>query len=195
MNEQQYRAMTDWVRQTPRRQKVVTAICRTLPYTLFVLYAAESLRLIYFLVRTSFTGSLHISFTGLLALLPYTFWIVPAAGLILVSLIRKKWNLPRPSELFDFTPLLRHETGCSCPSRHTASSFLIASALLWMSLFALCPPLLSVLGIICAVCTALSRILAGVHFPRDVLAGAAFGVGFSLLCYIPYFFLLLQYAL
>lgn len=34
-----------------------------------------------------------------------------------------------------------------------------------------------------SVLTALSRVVAGVHFPRDVIAGAAFGIGFSVLCF------------
>lgn len=77
----------------------------------------------------------------------------------MVILIRKALNLPRPSELFDFDPLLSHENGCSCPSRHTASSFLIACALFWLTYLGLFPLPLSILALCCAVLTAIS--------PRD----------------------------
>lgn len=144
MNQQQYRALTGWARQNPARQQVMTGLCRLLPYSLFFFYAAASLCLIA-----------HFARTGAMNLLQFSFWAVPAAGLILVSLIRKALNLPRPSELFDFDPLLSHENGCSCPSRHTASSFLIACALFWLTALGLFPLPLSILALCCAVLTAI----------------------------------------
>lgn len=172
MNQQQYRALTGWARQNPTRLRLLTGLCRLLPYSLFFFYAAASLCLIADLVRSRMFGPLQL-----------LFWAVPAAGLVLVSLIRKRLNLPRPCERFDFEPLLPHEKGCSCPSRHTASSFLIACSLFWLTFLGLFPLPLSILGLCCAILTAISRVVAGVHFPRDVLAGAAFGVLFSLLGY------------
>lgn len=172
MNQQQYRALTGWARQNLARQQVMTGLCRLLPYSLFFFYAAASLCLIA-----------HFARTGTMNLLQFSFWAVPAAGLILVSLIRKALNLPRPSELFDFDPLLSHENGCSCPSRHTASSFLIACALFWLTYLGLFPLPLSILALCCAVLTAISRVIAGVHFPRDVLAGMLFGILFSAVGY------------
>lgn len=134
----------------------MTGLCRLLPYSLFFFYAAASLCLIA-----------HFARAGTMNLLQFSFWAVPAAGLILVSLIRKALNLPRPSELFDFDPLLSHENGCSCPSRHTASSFLIACALFWLTYLGLFPLPLSILALCCAVLTAISRVIAGVPFsPR-----------------------------
>ena len=86
MNQQQYRALTGWARRNPARQQVMTGLCRLLPYSLFFFYAAASLCLIA-----------HFARTGTMNLLQFSFWAVPAAGLILVSLIRKALNLPRPS--------------------------------------------------------------------------------------------------
>ena len=99
MNQQQYRALTGWARRNPARQQVMTGLCRLLPYSLFFFYAAASLCLIA-----------HFARTGTMNLLLFSFWTVPAAGLILVSLIRKALNLPRPSELFDFAVSYTHLT-------------------------------------------------------------------------------------
>ena len=55
------------------------------------------------------------------------YWISSAFGFLLTTLIRKKRNAPRPTEVFLFlTPLLSHKSGCSFPSRHTACAFLIS---------------------------------------------------------------------
>lgn len=150
----------------------MTGLCRLLPYSLFFFYAAASLCLIA-----------HFARTGAMNLLQFSFWRCLPRDIILVSLIRKALNLPRPSELFDFDPLLSHENGCSCPSRHTASSFLIACALFWLTYLGLFPLPLSILALCCAVLTAISRVIAGVHFPRDVLAGMLFGILFSAVGY------------
>ena len=59
----------------------------------------------------------------------------------------------------------------SFPSGHTITAFAMAS-----SLSAFYPALLAAL-LFCAVSIALSRILLGMHFLTDVLAGAALGAG------------------
>ena len=48
MNEQQYRAVTDWARRSPSRLRLITALCRLLPVTLFVLYGLSSLYLLFY---------------------------------------------------------------------------------------------------------------------------------------------------
>ena len=111
------------------------------------------------------------------------FWAIPAAGFLLVTLIRKKLNRPRPAQLFHFVPLVQHEDGCSFPSRHTSSAFLITCALFWLCRYTALPAVFPLIAAVSSVLTALSRVVAGVHFPRDVIAGAAFGIGFSVLCF------------
>ena len=111
------------------------------------------------------------------------FWAIPAAGFLLVTLIRKKLNRPRPAQLFHFVPLVQHEDGCSFPSRHTSSAFLITCALFWLCRYTALPAVFPLIAAVSAVLTALSRVVAGVHFPRDAIAGAAFGIGFSVLCF------------
>jgi undecaprenyl-diphosphatase len=62
----------------------------------------------------------------------------------------------------------------SFPSGHTITAFAMAS-----SVGAFYPGLLAAL-LFCAVSIALSRILLGMHFLTDVLAGAAIGTGLGL---------------
>jgi hypothetical protein len=84
------------------------------------------------------------------------------------------FNAPRPPAIIDRTiiniigPAL---IGRSFPSGHTATIFTLAGILMFFfrSLFAR-------LGLILiALLTGLSRIAVGVHWPADVLAGAAIG--------------------
>ena len=80
---------------------------------------------------------------------------------------------PRPYEQPGFTPLVEKEThGQSFPSRHALSAAVLAAV--WLSFYP------AVGGFMVAVTVAICvlRVLAGVHFPRDVIAGAL--LGFSL---------------
>ena len=96
---------------------------------------------------------------------------VPAASFAAVTLVRARLNRPRPYEVLGIDPLIHKDTqGKSFPSRHVFSMFMIA-----MSWLAWCAPVgmaLLVLGAAMAVV----RVLGGVHWPRDVVAGALVGV-------------------
>ena len=96
---------------------------------------------------------------------------VPAASFLLLSLVRRLINAKRPYEVLDIDPIIRKDTrGQSFPSRHVFSVFVIAMFFLWLSPWAgIC---LLALGALLAA----ARVIGGVHFPRDVLAGAACGV-------------------
>lgn len=109
----------------------------------------------------------------------YLMIAVPACTLVLITLMRKFIRRERPYEKYNFSPLFdRDGTKDSFPSRHTASAFIIA-----MSAFAishiLCAALLAV-----AVLIGLSRILAGVHFISDVLAGMLISVLAGIIAFI-----------
>lgn len=96
-----------------------------------------------------------------------------AAGLpfVLVSVVRKLINAPRPYELYDFYEVKpKEKAGQSFPSRHVFSAFIIAV------LSGLVSPWLSVAAFVMGASLAVSRVLLGMHFIRDVAAGALVGV-------------------
>ena len=97
-------------------------------------------------------------------ILMYVF--IPASGFVILSLLRKKINAPRPYEVWEIVPLLdRDSPGQSMPSRHVFSATIISSACLHASLS---------VGLILLVLSALLglvRVLGGVHYPKDVLVG------------------------
>ena len=75
-----------------------------------------------------------------------------------------------------FTPLFpKDKTGQSMPSRHCFSAAAIAGTA-WYVL----PPLGAVLAVM-GVLIAISRVVTGVHYISDVLAGLAFGSVFAVL--------------
>ena len=89
---------------------------------------------------------------------------VPTTGFVILSLLRKKINAPRPYEEWTIKPLLdRDSPGQSMPSRHVFSATIISMACFHASLS---------LGIILLVLSAflgLVRVLGGVHYPKDVV--------------------------
>ena len=94
------------------------------------------------------------------------FLLVPATGFIVLSVIRKRMNWPRPYELGTFPPLLNREgKGSSMPSRHVFSAAIISTVAWGVN------PLLSFLGLSLALLLAGVRVLAGLHFVRDVVVG------------------------
>ena len=95
---------------------------------------------------------------------------VTAVGFVAVSFFRRRFNAPRPYECCAIAPLIaRDGAGKSFPSRHTFSAFAIAAS--W---FAASVPVAVVL-LVAAGVLAVCRVLGGVHFPRDVVAGAFIG--------------------
>lgn len=60
---------------------------------------------------------------------------IPATGFVILSLLRKKINAPRPYEEWDIKPLLdRDSPGQSMPSRHVFSATIISMTCLHASL-------------------------------------------------------------
>ncbi len=90
---------------------------------------------------------------------------------IAVSILRRIINAPRPYELLPFYEKMpKKKSGRSFPSRHVFSVFAIAVALIPAT------PLVGALLLFLGVLLAFVRVALGIHFVRDVLAGAAIGL-------------------
>ena len=101
----------------------------------------------------------------------FSFILKSAIPFFVVSGIRRLINAPRPYELYDFYEKNPHRgNGSSFPSRHVFSIFLIATLAIDAYIFVAL--ILFVFGILLA----LARVLLGVHFIRDVIAGALVGL-------------------
>ncbi|MDO5382858.1 MAG: phosphatase PAP2 family protein [Eubacteriales bacterium] len=97
--------------------------------------------------------------------------LTPMTSFILLSVIRKCIDAKRPYEKYNITPLISKKTvGESMPSRHIFSITIIAMC--WMYISVPIGTILIFLSIVMAV----SRVLAGVHFIRDVIAGFIIGI-------------------
>ena len=97
--------------------------------------------------------------------------IIPLVSFIILSVVRYFLNFPRPYEKYDIKPLYNKKTkGKSCPSRHTFSAFVIGFCVMYVSL-----PLGALIVGLAAI-LAVSRVLCGIHFIRDVVWGFAAAV-------------------
>lgn len=92
---------------------------------------------------------------------------------IAVALIKKIWFLPRPFLKENARLLMPHILDSTFPSKHAAVSFALALGIflekkklgLWL--------------LILAFLISLSRIVAGVHYPSDIFAGALIGAAIA----------------
>lgn len=97
-----------------------------------------------------------------------------ALGFIIVTVMRKIINLPRPYEVYPFYEITpRDKVGQSFPSRHCYSCAVIA-----VSGWILSPFVTVAVGIM-TLLIAVTRVVTGIHFVRDVLVGIAFGMFFG----------------
>jgi undecaprenyl-diphosphatase len=91
-------------------------------------------------------------------------------ALLLVYLIARVYDRPRPFVHHPHHLLIAHGRDASFPSDHTSVAFAIAFALLFFGRRALGWSTFVVAALI-----GLARVMVGVHYPSDVLGGAAVG--------------------
>lgn len=97
--------------------------------------------------------------------------VITAGPYIVVSLVRRIINAKRPYETYDFyEEPPKNKKGSGFPSRHVFSSFAVGTLICFFE------PLLGAVIMVFGLAMGLCRILLGIHFIRDVLAGAIIGV-------------------
>ena len=156
--EQFYPKLTARVRKSRTLRLWTMRICRVAPWFFVFSY------LITFLVLLASWNLKWIFFL-----------IVPAVAFVLVSIMRSLINYPRPFVKYHFDPILPHKKGQSFPSRHTTSAVVIAMACLYVSI-----PY-GVIMLVLSALVAVTRVMAGIHYIRDVFVGAVIAVGLGLL--------------
>ncbi len=105
--------------------------------------------------------------------------LLMGGGFFLLSLGRSLYNRPRPYQTWEIQPLIKKESlGKSFPSRHVFSATAIAMFALLLN------PWLGGALLFLAAILAILRVLGGVHYPSDVLAGYVIGILVGLLLYL-----------
>ena len=90
---------------------------------------------------------------------------------VIVTVIRRAVNAPRPYELYSFYDVPpKNKRGQSFPSRHVFSSFTVAVLSVTVS------PILTVSLALVGLLLAMARVLLGMHFIRDAVCGALIGI-------------------
>lgn len=150
MKKETYEKMIRFFEQSKWRSLLLELVCKILPLLCGTVYLFIGVSLVY--LRYG-----HLA----------KYAAVPAAGAVIVTILRKLINRQRPYEALGFVPFLKYKEGKgqSFPSRHTACAFLVAFACLYVFV---------PLGIgmfVLAVMIALSRLVSGMHYPSDVISG------------------------
>ncbi len=154
MTKEQYVLIMDFIRSLKYGVKTVYIAGKVLTYLTAVMYISVIIQLIF------------LEDTRLIRVI-----IIPAASFILLTVFRAKYNAKRPYEKYGFNPLIPKETqGKSFPSRHVFSVFVCAGAVSFIY------PLLGIIMYIMGLFLAIIRVISGVHFPKDVIAGAIVGI-------------------
>ena len=157
-------ALIDYINSRPQLKKAVLFLDKRMPLvTTWGFY----LTLIYLAVNMD-KRVFYVAF-------------IPWLNFFIVSAVRSRLNLKRPFEELEFEPLLPHSPGKACPSRHASSSVIISIAVYYIY-----PPAGILLGAT-SVIICLTRVLTGVHYPRDVIWGAAVG---AITGYVGFFIIL-----
>ena len=154
MTAETYERMAESIRRRPNGVRALVAVDRVL------------------------TGVGYVAYPLLIVLLlaardPDVLWyvVVPGVAFVLLSVVRKALNFPRPYEALDIRPLIHKDTqGKSMPSRHVFS--MTAIAMCWLA--HLWP--VGVALLVTSLVMAVIRLIGGVHFVRDVVVGFACGV-------------------
>lgn len=161
--ERRYRKISEWFLNCKPAYAILKFIYKYMAYFIAFAYI--------FLIIMSLRGTFFSETTPIMLRNSGIVVLTPLTSFILVSVIRKCIDAKRPYEKYNIKPLFIKETkGESMPSRHVFSITIIAMCWLYVSV-----PVGIIMLMLVAIMAA-SRVLAGVHFVRDVVVGFAVGI-------------------
>lgn len=168
MTEERYKKLHDYFEEHKGMAKALAFLCAGLTAAVYIFFIAM---LFIFIVRGEYKTA-------------YEVVLVCAVGFGGCTVLRRAINSPRPYDVYPYPPTIsRNKKGCSFPSRHVFSIAIIAVSA--MRLNTTCGIVMVFLTVILAA----TRVIGGVHFVKDVFAGAGIAylwgiIGFSILSLI-----------
>ncbi len=154
MNRNKYEKITSFFKNNKAANTALKIIYKYLPLLIFILYPI-GIVWVFFKQSEIF----------------FQFVLVPLSVFLMVTALRKLINEQRPYERYGIEPVFAKDTkGKSMPSRHTASAFIISMAMLRINLY------LGIGFLAVSFVIMISRVLAGVHYIRDVIVGMAISI-------------------
>lgn len=168
MTEERYAKLHNYFEGHKGMAKALNFMCIGLTVAVYIFFITM---LVIFIVRREYRVA-------------YEVVLVCAVGFAGCTVLRKVIDSPRPYDLYPYPPTIsRNKKGCSFPSRHVFSIAIIAVSA--MRLNTTCGVVMVFLTIILAA----TRVIGGVHFVKDVFAGAGIAylwgiIGFSILSLI-----------
>jgi len=171
MKKETYIKMTQPFRDNPGLAKgihIANKLCT------LVMYVAYPMLLVYLFFYGKYSS--YFSFERAL--------LVPGISFVALTVVRKLINRPRPYEKFELPPVIKKDTkGNSFPSRHVFSATMIAMTFLLMSPWSW----LGLVFLLVSLLLAVVRVVSGVHFISDVVAGILVAVVCAVLGYCIFF--------
>lgn len=157
MTEKSYLSVQNFFINHKFSFNLLNILYKYLPALVFIVYP------IFLTVYGFLKGFLSLDFLKV--------FLLPLTVFIFVTIFRKLLNFKRPYEKFNFPPLIpKDKKGQSFPSRHVTSAFIISMAFLYVN------TILGITFLIISALIALTRLLAGVHFIKDVIIAAIFSI-------------------
>lgn len=154
MKQESYIRITDKIREFRYGEEIVITINNVLTGFVYLCYCVLLLLLV-----------IHNDASIIRVLL------VTGISFVAVSIVRHCINAKRPYIKYDFKPIIKKEKeGDSMPSRHVFSAFVIGMAFLYFN------TLWGIVMLFAGTLICFFRVIAGVHFPRDVIVGAVIGI-------------------
>lgn len=128
----------------------------------------------YYVIYT--LGFFLTLYIGIRELFIYIF--IPLTVYLINNFTRSRLKRKRPFQELDIKLLLEHKGSPSCPSNHAACAVVIAFAFTQTAVYHNSPALtvLGIVFIILALFTGLSRVVCGIHYPKDIALGWFIGL-------------------